>query len=209
MVLSRLDGSISHRRFYDLPDYLRSGDVLVFNDSRVFPARVRGRRAGTGGRVELLLLHRLERGVWQALTRPGRRMRADVAFELSGPAGSVKGRVLEVNSDGSRTVALSDDDLLMEIGDVPLPPYVHKPPRRRGTVPDGLRAGIGQRSRTDGGAPLHPRAARPRQEHGCRDRLCDAARRLGLLQAGARRQPGGAPDALGALGAGRGKRHRR
>ena len=127
MVLSRLDGSISHRRFYDLPDYLRSGDVLVFNDSRVFPARVRGRRAGTGGRVELLLLHRLERGVWQTLTRPGRRMRADVAFELSGPAGSVKGRVLEVNSDGSRTVALSDDDLLMEIGDVPLPPYVHKP----------------------------------------------------------------------------------
>ena len=127
MVLSRLDGSISHRRFYDLPDYLRSGDVLVFNDSRVFPARVRGRRAGTGGRVELLLLHRLERGVWQALTRPGRRMRADVAFELSGPAGSVKGRVLEVNSDGSRTVALSDDDLLMEIGDVPLPPYVHEP----------------------------------------------------------------------------------
>ncbi len=127
MALSRADGGISHRRFYDLPDYLRPGDVLVFNDSRVFPARVRGRRAGTGGRVELLLLHRLERGTWQALARPGRRMRAGTAFELSGPAGSVEGRVLEVNGDGSRTVAVSDDDLLMEIGEVPLPPYVRRP----------------------------------------------------------------------------------
>ena len=62
MVLSRTDGSIAHRRFYDLPDYLRPGDVLVFNDSRVFPARVRGRRAGTGGSVELLLLHHLASG---------------------------------------------------------------------------------------------------------------------------------------------------
>ena len=127
MVLSGLDGSISHRRFYDLPDYLRSGDVLVFNDSRVFPARVRGRRAGTGGRIELLLLHRLESGVWQALTRPGRRMRVGAAFELSGPAGSVEGRVLEVNGDGSRMVAVSDDDVLMQIGEVPLPPYIREP----------------------------------------------------------------------------------
>ena len=127
MVLSREDGSITHRRFYDLPDYLRPDDVLVFNDSRVFPARVRGRRAETGGRVELLLLHRLESGVWQALTRPGRRMRPGVCFELSGLAGSVEGRVLEVNDDGSRTVAVSDDDLLVKIGEVPLPPYVREP----------------------------------------------------------------------------------
>ena len=127
MVLSRQDGSITHRRFYDLPDYLRPGDVLVFNDSRVFPARVRGRRSGTGGKVELLLLHRLQNGVWQALTRPGRRMRPGVSFELSGPAGSVEGRVLEVNVDGSRTVAVSDDDQLVKIGEVPLPPYVRQP----------------------------------------------------------------------------------
>ena len=127
MVLSRRDGGISHRRFYDLPDYLRPGDVLVFNDSRVFPARVHGRRAGTGGRVELLLLHRVEDGVWRALARPGRRMRDGAAFELSGPGGSVAGRVLCVHGDGSRTVAVSDDDVLMSIGEVPLPPYVRKP----------------------------------------------------------------------------------
>lgn len=127
MVLSRTEGSIAHRRFYDLPDYLRPGDMLVFNDSRVFPARVRGRRAGTGGSVELLLLHRIERGVWQALTRPGRRMRDGATFELSGQAGSVEGRVLEVNEDGSRTVTVSNDDLLTEIGEVPLPPYVRQP----------------------------------------------------------------------------------
>ncbi|MBM3945765.1 MAG: tRNA preQ1(34) S-adenosylmethionine ribosyltransferase-isomerase QueA, partial [SAR202 cluster bacterium] len=75
LVLSRADGSIQHRRFYDLPHFLRKGDVLVFNDSRVFPARLRGRRLdGAGATIELLLLSRLEGDAWRALVRPGRRL---------------------------------------------------------------------------------------------------------------------------------------
>jgi S-adenosylmethionine:tRNA ribosyltransferase-isomerase len=129
MVLSRADGTIRNRRFYDLPEYLRHGDVMVFNDSRVFPARMRGTRLGTGGRVELLLLRRLSPGVWSALVKPGRRMRAGDAFELAGGGRKIDGEVIGVEEDGSRTVRLSDEDSLGVVGVVPLPPYIHRPLR--------------------------------------------------------------------------------
>ena len=94
MVVSRADGSIQHRRFYDLPEYLLPGDVLVFNDSRVMPARLYATRAPTGGKVELLLLHRISPGVWRALVRPGRKMREGDGFEVSGGKYRMGGEVL-------------------------------------------------------------------------------------------------------------------
>ena len=130
MVVSRSDGSIHHRHFYDLPEYLRSSDVLVFNDSRVFPARMYGTRVAGGGKVELLLLHRLSPGTWRALVRPGRRMRPGDAFELSGGGHKIAGEVIQVEEDGSRTVRLSDEDALDAVGVVPLPPYIHQPLER-------------------------------------------------------------------------------
>ena len=129
MVVSRSDGSLRHRRFDDLPDLLRGGDVLVFNDSRVFPARLHGRRTGTGGSIELLLLSRLSPGVWRALVRPGRRMREGVGFEVpgDGTGPQVRGRVLGADSDGVRTLELSGEEHLHRLGVVPLPPYIHEP----------------------------------------------------------------------------------
>ena len=129
LVVSRDDGGLRHRRFYDLPDFLRAGDLLVFNDSRVFPARLHGRRTGTGGSVELLLLSRLSPGVWRALVRPGRRMREGVAFEVpgDGTGPQVRGRVLGADSDGVRTLELSGEEHLDRLGVVPLPPYIHEP----------------------------------------------------------------------------------
>ena len=127
MVLSRGEGSIQHRHFYDLPEFLRPDDLLLFNDSRVFPARLYGTRAGTGGRIELLLLHRESPGVWRALVRPGPRMRKGDAFEVAGGGRTVSGEVVEVQSDGSRTVRLSDEEHLDDLGVVPLPPYIHEP----------------------------------------------------------------------------------
>ena len=76
LVLHRDTGHMEHRRFYHLPEYLNPGDLLVLNDSRVIPARLLGRRQDTGGRVELLLLHRLRPGVWRALGRPGCALRS-------------------------------------------------------------------------------------------------------------------------------------
>ena len=127
MVVSRSDGSIQHRHFYDLPEYLRPGDVMVFNDSRVFPARLYGTRAGTGGRIELLLLHRTSPGTWRALVKPGRRMRQGDAFDVDGSAGQVRGEVVQVEEDGTRTVRLSGEEDLEALGVVPLPPYIHQP----------------------------------------------------------------------------------
>ena len=126
MVVDRAAGSIEHRRFRDLPGYLREGDVAVFNDSRVFPARLYGRSA-SGGRVELLLLRRMEPGVWRALVRPGRRLRAGATFVVASGGSEVAGEVLDVREDGSRTVRLADDGRLDEIGVVPLPPYIREP----------------------------------------------------------------------------------
>ena len=127
MVVSRRDGSIQHRHFYDLPEYLRPGDVMVFNDSRVFPARLYGTRVGTGGRIELLLLHRTSPGTWRALVKPGRRMRQGDAFDVDGSEGKVRGEVVEVEDDGTRTVRLSGEEDLEALGVVPLPPYIHQP----------------------------------------------------------------------------------
>ena len=136
MVLDRASGAIEHRRFYDLPEYLRRGDVLVFNDSRVIPSRLHATRAG-GGSVELLLLRRLEPGRWHALVKPGRRMRQGDAFEVSRDGRRITGEVLEVHEDGSRTVELSGEEHLDALGVVPLPPYIHEPladPERYQTV---------------------------------------------------------------------------
>ena len=110
---------------------------MVFNDSRVFPARMYGVRVDTGARIELLLLRRQSPGVWHALTRPGRRMTPGTSFELRGGTVTVAGEVLEAHDDGSRTVRLSEEDRLDEIGIVPLPPYIQKPlddPERYQTV---------------------------------------------------------------------------
>jgi S-adenosylmethionine:tRNA ribosyltransferase-isomerase len=129
MVVSRTDGSIQHRRFYDLPEFLRSGDVLVFNDSRVFPARLYGRRDGSGGHVELLLLSRTSPGVWRALVRPGRRMRDGTTFVVGGDQDreEIRGEILQVEDDGTRLVRLSNEDAVPRLGVVPLPPYIHEP----------------------------------------------------------------------------------
>lgn len=132
MTLSRADGSIGHYRFYDLPNLTRPGDLMVFNDSRVMPARLRGRTSG-GGAMELLLLTRLSPGVWRAIGRPGRALRAGAAFTIDGgaasdasggPTGAVTGVVADVEPGGERVVRLRGEELLPDVGETPLPPYI-------------------------------------------------------------------------------------
>jgi S-adenosylmethionine:tRNA ribosyltransferase-isomerase len=139
MVVPRNRGPVQHQAFSDLPDFLRAGDVLVFNDSRVIPARLHGRRTGTGGRVELLLLSRQAPGTWRALVRPGRRMRAGTTFEIlgEGDSAAITGEVVAEEPDGTRLVQLSSEESLRSIASVALPPYIHAPltdPERYQTV---------------------------------------------------------------------------
>ena len=123
MTLSIADGSIGHHCFYDLPELLRADDVMVFNESRVMPARLRGKR-DTGGAVELLLLSRLSAGVWRAIGRPGRGLREGATFVIGEGARAMRGEVLRVETGGERVVRLDDESRLAELGSAPLPPYI-------------------------------------------------------------------------------------
>ncbi|MCI0880412.1 MAG: S-adenosylmethionine:tRNA ribosyltransferase-isomerase, partial [Chloroflexi bacterium] len=144
LVLYRSTGRIEHTRFTNIMDYLRPGDLMVFNQSRVIPARLYGRRADTGGRVELLLLNRESPGVWRALARPGRRLRPGdkvvlespsvrdgdtspqtLPFVLGGPGG-FDIEILSSEEDGIKRVRLTNEDAIDSLGSVPLPPYIHR-----------------------------------------------------------------------------------
>jgi S-adenosylmethionine:tRNA ribosyltransferase-isomerase len=131
MVLDRRRGSIEHRRFFEITDYLRAGDVLVFNDSRVIPARIKGKKADTGGNVELLLLRRLDTAVWEALVKPGKRVDIGTRLEITGGSADGSARVTAeitgLGEEGVKLVRFSDEKLLLRLGEVPLPPYIHAP----------------------------------------------------------------------------------
>ena len=128
LTLDRVSGRLGHRRFFELPEILQPGDLLVFNDSRVFPARLLGRREPSGREIELLLLTRLGEGRWRSLVRPGRRMREDAEFTVADSQGVVemRGRVVEVEEAGTRIVSFENESLLQDVGTIPLPPYIHE-----------------------------------------------------------------------------------
>jgi S-adenosylmethionine:tRNA ribosyltransferase-isomerase len=130
LVLHRQGGSIEHRRFFNIVDYLRAGDVMVFNDSRVIPARLKGKRVGSGGGVEILLLRRLKANVWNALVKPARRLTVGEKVEIQSPSQigtPIIAQIIEVGSEGIRTIRFTDEAKLSAAGEMPLPPYIHTP----------------------------------------------------------------------------------
>ncbi len=138
MLLDKVTGEIGHSVFSRLPEYLRAGDCLVMNDSRVLPARLIGRRA-TGGAVEVLLLTDLGDGVWECLTRPGRK--TPVGTTLFFGEGELSGEVVEAVRDGNKRIRFTYEGIFLEVlerlGRVPLPPYIKaelKDPERYQTV---------------------------------------------------------------------------
>ena len=144
MVMKRSDGSLKHRRFLEITDHLRAGDVLVFNDSRVIPARLRGKKVDSGGKLEILLLRRLSPNVWETLVRPGKRVKVGSRMEITAdsPTGAgqdskVLAEVVESRGDGVRVLSFSDETLLSDLGKIALPPYIRVPledPERYQTV---------------------------------------------------------------------------
>ncbi len=151
LVLARPGGSVTHRRFRELPDYLRTGDLLVLNDTRVIPARLRGVNARTGGEFEILLLEAMGPDDWWAMVRPGKRARIGTQIllrrraEAQPAARSASGkdtgcglsaRVVEVNEEGHRRLRFEGQrevtETLDEFGETPLPPYIERAvPNRR------------------------------------------------------------------------------
>jgi S-adenosylmethionine:tRNA ribosyltransferase-isomerase len=133
MVVDCATGGIEHRTFGDLPEYLRRGDVLVLNQTRVLPARLRGAKDDTGGVVEVLLLRRLYGETWECLVRPGRRLKPGARVTFGD--GEVAGLVVDVvEESGARVVQFSTReglflDAVHRLGEVPLPPYIAEPLR--------------------------------------------------------------------------------
>ena len=127
MVLRRANDSIEHKHFYDIIDYLNAGDALVINETRVIPARLIGERP-TGGACEVLLLKQIAPKRWEALVRPGKKLRrgAEVIFG----DGRLKATIAEVCEDGNRIVDFTCEGTmeaaLDELGEMPLPPYIHE-----------------------------------------------------------------------------------
>ena len=123
--LDKTTGELEHRHFYDLLDYLREGDCMVFNDSRVLPARLIGARP-TGGSVELVLLRDLGEGRWECLSRPGRKTRPGT--EILFGDGELKATVESVAEGGNRIVRFDYEGIFLEVlerlGKMPLPPYI-------------------------------------------------------------------------------------
>ena len=125
MVLNRETGEIAHKHFYDIVDYLKPGDCLVLNDSRVLPARLLGHRP-TGGAVEVLLLRDLGDKKWECLCKPGRKMRE--GDQVTFGDGELTATVRQVQEDGNRIVEFHYEGIFLEVlerlGKMPLPPYI-------------------------------------------------------------------------------------
>ncbi len=144
LVLNRSNGLMKHHKFFEVVNYLQTGDVLLFNDSRVIPARLYSRAVNGGGRVEILLLRRVENNVWEALVKPGKRVNIGTKVEITNDFTSSKGNeakvlaeIIGLKQGGVRVISFSDETQLSKLGEIPLPPYIHTPlihPERYQTV---------------------------------------------------------------------------
>lgn len=129
MVLDRSKNGLSHRHFKDVSDYLKEGDCLVLNNTKVIPARLIGEKEGTGAKVEVLLLKRLEADRWECLVKPGKRLK--VGAHIVFGDGRLRAEVLGLREEGNRLIQFFYEGIFEEVldslGEMPLPPYItHK-----------------------------------------------------------------------------------
>lgn len=126
MVLGRKDGSICHKVFRDIVEYLHPGDCLVLNNTKVIPARLFGRKEGTDAMIELLLLKRLGNDQWETLVKPGKKARTGAKIVFG--EGLLRGEITGIAEEGNRIIQFSYDGIFEEIldrlGEMPLPPYI-------------------------------------------------------------------------------------
>ena len=128
LVLDKNTGSMEHRIFKDILEYINEGDCLVLNDTRVIPARLLGEKEGTGGKIEFVLLKKMENDVWEVILKPGKRAKPGSRFAFGD--GALKAEVLQIVEEGNRLVRFEYDgvfeEVLDRVGIVPLPPYITK-----------------------------------------------------------------------------------
>lgn len=126
MVLDKETGEINHKKFFNVVDYINEGDTLVLNDTRVIPARLIGHKKDSMGKIEFLLLNRIDSNKWEALSKPGKRAKQGAEFVFGD--GKLEATVLKVKEDGNRIIEFKYngifEEVLDELGQMPLPPYI-------------------------------------------------------------------------------------
>lgn len=126
LVMNKNTGALTHRHFYDILDYLNKGDCLVMNNTRVIPARLYGTKENSGGKIEFLLLKRIDIDTWEVILKPGKKAKPGSRFEFGG--GLLRAEVISVTEDGKRVVRFEYngiwEELLDKLGEMPLPPYI-------------------------------------------------------------------------------------
>lgn len=127
MVMDRSSGTVEHKHFYDVLDYLNPGDCLVMNNSKVLPARLFGEKEGTGAKIEFLLIKRLQGDQWETMVKPGKRLKPGDWVKFSP---NFRAEILEYGEDGTRIVEFHYEGIFMEkleeLGKMPLPPYIER-----------------------------------------------------------------------------------
>lgn len=133
LVYNRETKNIEHRVFKNIVEYLRPGDCLVINDTKVIPARLLGNREDTGGKMEFVLLNQKEDDIWEVLVKPGKRAKIGTVFVFGD--GLLKAEIIDTTDAGGRIVKFKYEgifeEVLDKIGIMPLPPYIHEPLKDR------------------------------------------------------------------------------
>ncbi|HBI57031.1 MAG TPA: tRNA preQ1(34) S-adenosylmethionine ribosyltransferase-isomerase QueA [Firmicutes bacterium] len=167
LVLDKKNGAISHRHFYDLPSLLGSNDLLVLNDTKVLPARLFARKP-TGGQLEVLLINPVDDRTWSCLVKPAKRATAATQLQF---AGGLRGEVVGLGDEGLRTIRFSIggqefQDKLAQIGEMPLPPYIHEKPADPGRYQTVYAAAPGAVAAPTAGLHFTPELFRQLEEKG-------------------------------------------
>lgn len=127
MVLDKKNGEIEHKHFYDIIDYLKEGDVLVINDTKVMPARLIGTKEETKAKIEILMLKNIEKDEWECLVKPAKRVKEGTSINFGG---ILKGTCTKVGNEGIRNINFTYNGIFYEVldklGEMPLPPYIHE-----------------------------------------------------------------------------------
>ena len=128
MCLDKTSGAVTHKHYYDIVDMLMPGDCLILNDTMVIPARLYGKKEGTLGNIEFLLLHKHKLDEWEVILKPGKKAKPGAKFVFGN--GELKAEVLEIINDGNRLVKFYYDGVFEEVldrlGEMPLPHYITK-----------------------------------------------------------------------------------